>query len=647
MDPLDALGDDRPDAQVHRAEGRVLPRGALAVAHARHDGRGQPLLLDRRAPLGELFIHIPEDEGAVLGDVGAVLVRRARGRDVVGGDLVAHLDGDFGLELGRHRGVGGRGADVRAAAHLLLARGLHDHAVVDGVRGRELHAGVDHPQGGRVGEHPGQGRGHGRLGAGQVDVRVRGAAPALVVAVAGPHRDPARGRRLARAHAEPAGRLHDPAAGGDHVVERAVGGDHLQHLAAPRGDRHAHLGVDLPPLQHARHDHQVVVGGVGAAPDAHLVDLDRLHLPDLLHVVRGVGQGHVGLDGGKVDVDRLVVLGPGVRLQLRPLAFPMLGLEEPPGHLVAREDGGGHPGLGAHVGDDPALRHGQVLQARAAVLDRPAHVPLGGDRAEHLQDDVLGRHPGPEPVVQVDLQDLGVAEVELPPAHDHGHVEPARAHGQHPHGAAGGGVAVAAEEGPAGPAEALQVELVADAVPGPGVEDAVLVGDRLQVAVVVGVLEPVLEHLVVHVGDGKLGLHLGDPDGLVLEVGHHPQPVLGQGGVDDQADLAPGLHLAAPQVGRDDLLVEVPLPGAPGGLGPAQVHHPQGAQGGHRPGGQHPFQEGPPGDAVRGAGEIDCRFLHVAVFLVHVFLLSDKGVCRELWATARVVLNMGKFFRVN
>ena len=174
--------------------------------------------------------------------------------------------------------------------------------------------------------------------------------------------------------------------------------------------------------------------------------------------------------------------------------------------------------------------------------------------------------------------------------------------------AAGGGVAVAAEQGPAGPAEALQVDLMADAVAGTGVEDAVLVGDRFQVAVVVGVLEPVLQGLVIHVGDGKLGPHLGNPDGLVLEVGHDPQPVLGQGRVDDEADLGAGLHDAAAQMGFDDLLVEIALPGAPGGLGPAQIHHPQGAQGGHRPRGQHPFQEGPPGDTVHRAGGIDYRF---------------------------------------
>ena len=56
-----------------------------------------------------------------------------------------------------------------------------------------------------------------------------------------------------------------------------------------------------------------------------------------------------------------------------------------------------------------------------------------------------------------------------------------------------------------GPAEALQVHLVADAVAGAGEDDAVLRGDGLQVAVVVGVLEPDLEGVVVDVAHREFG----------------------------------------------------------------------------------------------------------------------------------------------
>ena len=55
------------------------------------------------------------------------------------------------------------------------------------------------------------------------------------------------------------------------------------------------------------------------------------------------------------------------------------------------------------------------------------------------------------------------------------------------------------------------VDLVADAVPGAGEEDAVLRGDRLQVQVVVGVLEAGLQRVVIDVADGLLVLTRGTP----------------------------------------------------------------------------------------------------------------------------------------
>ena len=58
---------------------------------------------------------------------------------------------------------------------------------------------------------------------------------------------------------------------------------------------------------------------------------------------------------------------------------------------------------------------------------------------------------------------------------------------------------VAADQNFTGLAEAFEVNLVADAVAGFRAEDAVLVGDTLQVTVIVGVLEAVLQGVVVDV----------------------------------------------------------------------------------------------------------------------------------------------------
>src|SRR3972149_5112308 len=77
--------------------------------------------------------------------------------------------------------------------------------------------------------------------------------------------------------------------------------------------------------------------------------------------------------------------------------------------------------------------------------------------------------------------------------------QPAGADRQHAGAARGRRVAVGAEEHVAGRAKPLQVYLVADAVARPREVDAVLGCDGLQEAVVVGVLEAGLEHVVVNV----------------------------------------------------------------------------------------------------------------------------------------------------
>jgi len=85
----------------------------------------------------------------------------------------------------------------------------------------------------------------------------------------------------------------------------------------------------------------------------------------------------------------------------------------------------------------------------------------------------------------------------------------------------------------------------------------VLRGDRLQVQVVVGVLEPFLQRVVVDVGDGLLGLHPGNPHRLELQVRHRPGGVLGEGLVDPDGDLLARLLVSGNVVRVDDLLDDV------------------------------------------------------------------------------------------
>jgi len=85
---------------------------------------------------------------------------------------------------------------------------------------------------------------------------------------------------------------------------------------------------------------------------------------------------------------------------------------------------------------------------------------------------------------EVHLDHFRVRHVEGAARHRHGDVQPPRADRHHPDAAARGGVRVGAQHRLAGGAEPLDVDLMADAVPGAGVEDAVPGGDRLQVQVV-------------------------------------------------------------------------------------------------------------------------------------------------------------------
>ena len=85
-----------------------------------------------------------------------------------------------------------------------------------------------------------------------------------------------------------------------------------------------------------------------------------------------------------------------------------------------------------------------------------------------------------------------------------------------------------------GAAEPLQMHLVADAVAGPGEEDAVFGGHILEKAVVVGIFKSGLQRVVVHIAHGELCLDTVKPDGLELQIGHGARGVLGQGLVDPQ-----------------------------------------------------------------------------------------------------------------
>jgi hypothetical protein len=109
----------------------------------------------------------------------------------------------------------------------------------------------------------------------------------------------------------------------------------------------------------------------------------------------------------------------------------------------------------------------------------------------------------------------------------------------------------------AGLAESLHVDVVADPVAGTREVQPVLGGERLQHAVVVGVLVVELDDVVVHVLDRSLDLHPRHVQLLELHQRHRAGGVLKQGLVDPQRDRRAGFQLSVGQVLMEDLSREV------------------------------------------------------------------------------------------
>ena len=113
-------------------------------------------------------------------------------------------------------------------------------------------------------------------------------------------------------------------------------------------------------------------------------------------------------------------------------------------------------------------------------------------------------------------------------------------------------MAVRADERLAGRREPLAVDIVANAVAGPGEPRAVFRGDGLQKPVIIGVLEVDLKNVVVDVDDRCLDLDAVDFEELELHHGHRPGGVLGQRLIDAEGDLGTGYEVAADEVIFED-----------------------------------------------------------------------------------------------
>ena len=476
---------------------------------------------------------------------------------MVGGDVVLDLKGAGGADLVRHRGGLGKFLDIRSAqdfdlVHLVHRGGSDDHIVID----EEVRGHLDGVAIGilaRVGDDAGQ-RGYRRdLGGYQIDLCVLGSAAAEEVAVKGAQGNALRVRRLSHADAGTAGALKHSRARRDDVGQRAVLGEHVQHLLRAGCDGEGYAVGDGLALEDMRDLHQVGVAGVGAGADAHLVDLHALELGERLDRVGRVGTGGEGSELAEVDHDVLVIDSVVVGLELGIGVLAALRLQEGEGVLVGREDRGGSAQLGAHVGDGRALRDGERFHTFAGILDDLADAALDGQDAQHFEDDVLRADVLLQLAGQLDFDHLRHGDVVLAAAHRDRYVEAAGADRQHADAAAGGGVGVGADERLAGNREALEMHLMTDAVARTGEVDAVLLAHRLNEAMVVGVLKARLQGVVVDIGDRALGANAVYAHRLKFKIRHRAGGVLCECLVDTDTDVGALYHLAGDEVVLNNL----------------------------------------------------------------------------------------------
>ena len=114
-------------------------------------------------------------------------------------------------------------------------------------------------------------------------------------------------------------------------------------------------------------------------------------------------------------------------------------------------------------------------------------------------------------------------------------------------------MAVGADKGLSWLSEALKVNLMADSVAGTGEPYSVLLCDRTDKAVVVGVFKAALKRVVVDVSDGALCFHSVNAHSLELEIRHSAGCVLCKGLVNSKTDFLSLYHFSVNNMRLDNL----------------------------------------------------------------------------------------------
>ena len=407
------FGDVRDAAQHALARGRLFAGGAIARA-IRPDAGTDGRLLRLRAHQREngLRVRLAIADGLRAAHIAGIaprkrefrkphgvgtIARRFAGRDqfVRGGDCVVERAGDADehilLKGGKGRPIGDVGAEAqrrvllrmaKAIVHVLLIDLPIERALVRPVArvvdraGRREHAAVERRggDGARVHQRDSRGLPLSGLRAFAVGEVARGMprGKALVA------------RHVARAEAGPAeagldrcARAHQGGqvpAFGQRQIHRQARGIHREREAAhaPAAQDGGRLGHVLVQAARAARDHALIhleaaVVPLFPQPRRIFEDVRRVlqEFLDGIGVRRMIGQGDHGLEPGKVQPHKPVVIRALLWRQRAEIPFPAMPRVKCPRDLVRRPNGRKAGGLRRHHVQRQAEIHGQGANARA------------------------------------------------------------------------------------------------------------------------------------------------------------------------------------------------------------------------------------------------------------------------------------------
>ena len=301
-------------------------------------------------------------------------------------------------------------------------------------------------------------------------------------------------------------------------------------------------------LKHCRNRKHIQHRGVCARTDTYLIYLHTLKLCHRLYVVGTVGTGSKRNERGEVDGVFRIVNCVLIGSKLHKVCFSFFSTKECTCNLVRGEERAGCAKLCAHICYSSSLGNGKCLNALSAIFYNRAHTALNTQTAKDLKNNVLCANVRRKSTCEIYLDDLGHSYVVCAAAHSYRNVKTACAHTQHTDTACSRRMAVRADKGLSGNAEAFEMNLMADSVTGAREADSVLLCYCLNISVVVGIFKACLKCVVVDISNRQLGLYSFRAHSFKLKISHCARCVLCKCLVDAECYLASRFHFTRNKV---------------------------------------------------------------------------------------------------